>query len=106
MADFTIKRGDLLPAIEATITYSDGTAVNLAGATVKFLMADAASTLKVDAGATIVDAAAGEVKYSWSGTDTDTIGTYRAEFEATFSGSPMTAPNTTYLEVRIIADLG
>ena len=107
MADFTIKENDLLPVIQATITDSDGTAVDLSGGTVKFLMLDQDNTLKVDAaGSFVTDGSDGQVQYAWSGTDTDTAGGYRAEFEITISGKIVTAPNNGYLTIKILEDLG
>lgn len=32
MPDFAIKQGDVLPVLSDTLTYSDGTSVNLTGA--------------------------------------------------------------------------
>lgn len=95
---FDVGRGDLLPALTAAATYSDGTVIDLTAATSpKFIMrlASAAdgSTPKVNATATVVDGAAGTIRYAWSGTDTDTAGTYTAEFEVVIGGKKLTIPN-------------
>jgi hypothetical protein len=92
-ADFEIPKGRLLPILTATLTDAVG-AINLTGATVRFQMrAPGATTFKVDAAATVVSAAAGQVSYSWTGADTDTPGLYVAWFEVTYSGpAPLNAP--------------
>ena len=38
MADFTIRKGDTRPILTDTLTYSDGSTVNLTGSSVKFVM--------------------------------------------------------------------
>ena len=60
----------------------------------------------VDAAATIVTAAAGLVRYSWNSGDTDTAGSYQAEFEMTYGdGSIETFPNSSNIQIDIMADL-
>jgi hypothetical protein len=107
MASFNIKRNDTAPAITATLTDSAGTAVSLTGATVRFHMRpNLDTTMKVDAAATVDDAAAGEVSYSWQTGDTDTTGYFQAEWEVTFSDLTIrTFPTTNYTIVRIVSDL-
>lgn len=107
MNTFTIKRNDTAPAYEATLEAPAGTPVDLTGATVRFIMATPdMATVKVNASATISDAAAGEVTYSWQAADTDTAGTYRAEWQVTFgSGAIRTFPSNGYLSVVVLADL-
>jgi hypothetical protein len=108
VATFQIKRNDLLPEIVATCLDADGAPVDLTGATgVEFHMKAAeAGSPKVDAAGTIVDAATGVVKYSWTGSDTDTAGTYSAEFEVMFTGSKqMTFPNFENITITITEDL-
>jgi hypothetical protein len=107
VADFTIKKDDLLPVIQATVTDADDAVVDLTGGTVKFLMMDAAGVLKINTtGGFVTDGSDGQVKYEWASDDTDTAGDYRAEFEITMSGKPVTAPNDDYLTIKILDDLG
>jgi hypothetical protein len=111
---FSIKQNDTAPSIAATLKDSGGLPVDLTGAQVKFIMAtrpngaqvehDAA---KVDAAASIVDAAAGEVRYDWQATDTDTAGVFDAEWEVTYaSGAVETFPSGEYLIIKVLEDLG
>ncbi|MFQ6673084.1 MAG: BppU family phage baseplate upper protein [Candidatus Tectimicrobiota bacterium] len=109
MADFWIKEGDTTPAIRRTLQDEDGNAINLTGgATVQFKMrSPGATTPKVDAAATLVDAANGVVEYAWATGDTDTAGSYWAEFEVTFpSGKIETFPNYKHLLIRIVEEVG
>lgn len=74
------------PAITDTIEV-DGVALNLTGATVKFKMREiGSSTLKVDASATIVSAAAGTVSYAPAAADVDTSSLYMGWWEVTSGG--------------------
>lgn len=105
----TIKEGDRLPVLTATLKDADGVAIPLGTATsVKFLMASKTTgTLKVDANATIVDAAAGQISYAWGANDTDTPGTYQCEFEILWnSGKKQTVPTVGYFDIMVEPDLG
>ena len=103
---FKIKRNDTSPAISQQLLDSDGNAVDITGATIKFLMARR-GPLKVNGTATIVTAATGMVKYQWVAADTDTVGLYQIEWEVTYSGGGVeTFPNEGYNYVHVETDLG
>lgn len=103
--DLFMKQGDLLPELTATLEDALGV-VNLTGASVVFTMRPVGSTTpKVNGSASIISAPDGTVKYTWSGTDTDTVGDYHGEFEATFGIKKMTFPNDRHLFIRIVDDL-
>ena len=107
MADFTLKAHDRLPSIQAALTTA-GAPVDLTGATgVNFIMkATQGNTVKVNAAATIVTAATGVVRYDWLAIDTDTPGSFQAEWQVTWTGGKkQTFPTLTYHTVDILADL-
>ena len=103
---FRIKQNDPSPQIEAVLSNAAGTPIDLNGASVRFHMRRAGGPVVVDAAATIVTAAAGLVRYSWAGSNTNTVGSYLAEFEVTYAdGAVETFPNDRNLLVDIMADL-
>jgi hypothetical protein len=93
MVDFQIPVDRVLPLLTATLSDDVGV-LNLAGATeVRLQMrAPGSSTLKVDALADIVSAAAGQVRYTWAAQDTDTVGMWIAWFEIETAGKTFAAP--------------
>ena len=101
MADFYIKTNDTSPAIQATLQDNDGNAVDISGAAVRFHMVKrGTTTAKVDAAATIVSEANGQVKYNWDAADTDTEGFYLGEWEVTYSDTTVeTFPNDDHMEI-------
>ena len=105
---FYIKQNDTRPAITANLTDANDAAVNLTGSTVKFNMrVDPAGTTKISAvGATIEDAEAGQVSYSWTSSDTDTADDFEAEFQVTFAGGAIqTFPGRNWIFVHVIDDI-
>lgn len=107
MTNFFIKSGDTSPALAATLTDSDGNAIDITGASVDFHMSPRGGDgTKVDAQATITDASNGKVEYRWSQSDTDTPGTYRGEFEVTYSGGDVeTFPNDEYITISVTEEI-
>lgn len=108
---FVLRRNDLLPAITIQARYTDGTPVDLTGATspmfrMRSYRAADGSTPKVARAATIADAANGTMRYAWSSGDTDTAGLFVAEFEAQLSGKRITFPGGGILTVQITEDIG
>lgn len=104
---FFIKQNDTSPAIQATLSDAAGAAVDLSGASVRFHMrAVGNTTAKVDAAAVISNATGGIVYYNWQAANTDTLGSYEAEFEVTFSGGEIeTFPNNRFIQVEITDDI-
>ncbi len=109
--DWTTKKNDLLPILSVTLQDANG-AVDLSGATsIKFLMVlkdNMGAAPKIDAVATpdpdqITNK--GLVTYTWVSGDTDTSGTYLAEFEVLYGTDPLTFPNNTYYIIAIIDDV-
>lgn len=104
---FYIKQNDTSPAMLATLQDANGTAINLTGASVRFHMRTIGSTQTVvDAAATVVTPLSGIVRYNWIAADTDTIGSYQAEFEVTYADASIeTFPNDGYIRVEIVDDI-
>ena len=104
---FNIKQNDTSPTLSVVIADSDGTAIDLTGASVQFKMrAVNSSTLKVNASASITNASNGAVSYTFSSSNTDTSGLFQGEFQVTFSGGAIeTFPNAEYFSINILDDL-
>ncbi len=95
-----IVQNDTRPPLEFTLT-QDGAPVDLTACTVRFYMKDAVlGTTKISgATCTITDAVNGKCRYDWTGSDTNTIGTYLGEVEVTFGDGKI---QTGYKQISII----
>lgn len=109
MPDVTIRKLDTAPKIKAILKDETGTAINLTGATVKWLMrgplTDKTKPTKINSAATVTDPTLGKVEYAWAATDTDTAGDFVGRFVVTQSdGSILSCPNSKDKTVRIEDD--
>lgn len=107
--DFTIKKGDTRPAIQATLSSAPTDVLD----SVVFNMTSKDGTVIVDrATGTIVQqpstTQAAVVKYQWQTADTATAGSgFQGEFEVTYDDSRVESfPNNRNLVIEIIEDLG
>lgn len=102
--DFVMKEGDRSPSFQRTLTDEDGNAVDLTDASVELvaeLVGDSSTTF---GGSATVETPAsdGVVRYDWSSGDTDTPGTYIAEFVVTYNDSTEeTFPNHRDLQILV-----
>jgi len=107
MSTFHIKQNDTVPSLRAALENGNGDAVDLTNATCQFhLRKIGSTTVVVDASAQIVTEATGIVQYNWIADDTDTVGSYQAEFEVTYPDNTVeTFPNNGYIRVEITDDI-
>jgi hypothetical protein len=105
-----IKRGDLAPDVELTVTDENGAVVDLTGAAVTFSMVSARSpgTLIIDDRPAVITAPTqGKIAYQWGAGETDIeAGTYEGEFTIDPAvGDNMQAPTIgkilIYIERRV-----
>lgn len=104
MADYVIKAGDRLPALEATLQDEDGNPADLTGYTNLQLRwkLRPAGTLQTGTGSFNTDRTTGRVSYAWQATETDTPGLYDAEWRATGpGGEQQTWPTDGYFQFKI-----
>ena len=104
---FFIKQNDTAPILQASLKDANDQIITLTGATVQFKMrAVSSTTALINSSATIVDADSGSVKYEWVANDTQTAGSYFAEFQVTFAGGRIeTFPNGEYIQITILDDI-
>jgi|SRR5690625_1022587 len=96
----TLKRGDDGIGIKATLSNTLG-CLDLTDTSVLFLFDD------YEIPAQITDAENGEVLVVFEHIHTSKTGVYRGEFEVTFNdGRIETFPNDSYLNLKIMQDLG
>jgi len=105
MSTFQMKPGDRKYALQYKLSdYAEGGGL-LTGASVQFQMMDMNGATVVDAAGVVLDAD-GIVAYEWAEGDSDTPGTYRAEFKITFSDSLVQHyPSAGFIVVQIDADV-
>ena len=104
---FVIKQNDTLPNLEAQLFDGEGNPLNLDLCGVHFHMNNYRNNvIKINRPATIIDAEGGQVAVEWQEGDTDTIGTYKCEFEVNMpDGKIITVPNDGYFLINIIREL-
>lgn len=104
---FYIKQNDTRPNLAANLFDGDGSIPSLDGASVVFKMRKSGSTTAtVNSAAVVTNASKGEVTYTWSASDTATVGSYEGEFEVTYSGGGVqTFPNNQYINIEITDDI-
>jgi 5-hydroxyisourate hydrolase-like protein (transthyretin family) len=105
-ADFIIKRHDTKPLIKATLADQSGK-INLTTASGVYLLLKSASKSIKTEKMTFVSKPEGEVSHQFIAEETATPGTYQMEFEINWEdGTIQTVPNSTYLSLEIVEDLG
>lgn len=106
---FEIKRNDRRPYFRVQLTENGDPADLTTAVAARFLM-KSGSTLKVNRAAMVfVDKPTGIVEYHWADGDLDTTGSYTAEVEIDWGGSPaefQTFPSTGYFAITVNDDLG
>jgi hypothetical protein len=80
-----MNTGDLSPSINATLQNSDGSAFNLTGCTAAFQLSQNGQVLFTKP-ATVINASAGTVQYSWQSGDTNQYGVCTGVFIVTLPG--------------------
>ncbi len=104
---FKIKKNDTQPVLAVTLQYSDGTAIDLRGATdVHFNLGNLQYTALHSGACVITGSSTGQVEYRWDGTnDTGSVGTWFGEFQVTWgAGSILTLPNDHDLKIIVFED--
>lgn len=107
MADFHIRKGNRLPAIEATL-YRDRKVADLTGANAVALLyrPKLGGALVTKTGAFVGAPTGGKVKYAWAANDTDTDGEYEAYWRVTYaSGEQESFPNNGFFTMAFTEDL-
>lgn len=107
--EFVIKRGDLEPAISATLTDVNGSPVDLTNATSPVLILKpitGGAAQRLSTGTSIINVA-GRIKHVWQSGETTTVGAYFGEWEVTWPSSrPQTFPTEGTFSVVIEQDQG
>lgn len=106
MADFTIKQGDRLPSLTATLYDANNAVVDLSsgvtGVTFSMRRRPQRAATITNEDAVIVDAETGQVRYDWAAGDTATAGDFEGEFTVNYtSGQSLTFPNFGYIGIYI-----
>ena len=105
-----IKQSDLFPPIDEIVKDENNVVVDVTGATIAFSMRKARdpTSIKINlAVGSVTNGPLGKIRYQMAGTDTDTPGTYQAEFRVTpAAGNPMRVPTDGYITVVVEEKVG
>jgi hypothetical protein len=107
MADFWLKKGDLLPVWSPTLTDDDGNPEPLGDAIkVEARIVKPDGTKLALRECTIADdASTGVVTLTWIAGDTDTPGRLKIEFVVTYAGGTKTFPSVAFARVQVAESL-
>lgn len=101
MPRYTLKQGDSLPTLQETLLDEVGDPIDLTSATVEFHMKRVLATLPtVQASATIIDGAGGQVEYEWGLNDMATPGTFDCEWMVTFGDERVQRSPSFQIEIE------
>lgn len=104
MLDFYIGQGDTLPYLEGTLSYDDGSPINLTDAVVE-LQAELACdvSVKIERAVTVLNALAGTVRFRFTAEETAVFGHYKGKWRAYYEpdDSPMTIPNCNNFNIYV-----
>lgn len=105
-SDYILKKNDTWPPLVATLNDANGP-IDLTQATQVRLILKS-NTLRITTSpVNIVAPTSGQISYTWATGDTAQSGDYSLEFEITWTnGGIETVPNSSYLTVTIVDDLG
>lgn len=107
---FTITQGDTSPSLASQLS-ADGEPIDLSGVNgVRFIMQDRYEQVVIDEGIqgslNFIDAENGEVEFVFTAKQTETVGSYEAEFEVTYSnGAVETFPGNRKINVEIVEQI-
>ena len=102
---FTLKVGDTVPIVQATLYDEAGDPLPLNGATVLFVMWNAFQEVVVEAEADVIDEAGAVVRYEWVAGNTDNPGLHAAHFVVTYpDGSEQTVPARARDNIAVLID--
>jgi len=102
MLEFWIKRGSVLPEIEADLKNSKNEDVDISGSTVYFAYRRFNTTTKIVRAGTIVSASPAKVKYAFVSEDVVTAGSMMAEWQIVNNGKITIYPNRENMVVRVV----
>lgn len=107
MADFFIRKGDRLPAIEAELLRRGQVADLTLASSVQLIYRPEAGGAVVTRTAQIVNAKLGTVKYDWAAEDTATVGIFLAYFQVTWPGTVLESfPNRAHNKFSVTPVFG
>lgn len=102
--DVTLRSSGVLPA--GLDTQTKYYVINSTASTLQLSLSLNGSAIDITgAGSGTHTLLSGKVSYEWTGTDTDTAGSYFSEIQTTFSGKTLTYPNDRQLLVEVVSGL-
>lgn len=104
---FYIKQNDRLPKLLVQLFNADGTPLDLSQAQIVRFTMSKNNSIKINLQeCQVLDAPNGTISYTWQDGDTDTLGTFKGEFEITWDTNiTQTLPEDDYVKIIVKDDL-